>query len=104
MVRGRVHPGGHGRDEPVIKLDDLTAATGATKAMVELYVALGLLPKPVVGRDGETTSARVFPSGATARIRTIDALRKQGLNLVDISLKLRDEPLPAGEDADPRGA
>jgi DNA-binding transcriptional MerR regulator len=78
----------------MIKLDDLAAQTGATKAMIALYVALGLLPKPIAGPDEATAGASVFPAGAAARIRAIDALRKQGLSLVDISLKLRDEPLP----------
>lgn len=79
-------------------LDELIAATGATKAMIELYVALGVLPKPTLGHESEGRTVRLFPAGAAARIRAVEKLRSQGLSLAEISLRLRDEPLPPGQE------
>lgn len=86
----------------VLKLDKLIAATGTTKAMIELFVALGVLPKPVLRREAGEAPVRCFPPGAVARIEAIQKLRAQGVSLAEISLRLRDEPLPTAQENEPR--
>lgn len=76
---------------------EVIARTGISRATLNNYINLGLLPRPQVGspQANTATSARqigYFPEDTLLRIARIKALKKQGLAMADIALQLNAAP------------
>jgi DNA-binding transcriptional MerR regulator len=76
----------------VLTTQELSQKTGARSAMIELYVTLGVLPKPAVRKAAEQRLS-YFPTGSEERIHAVERLRASGLHLAEISLRVRDLPI-----------
>lgn len=77
---------------------ELMQAAGISRATLNNYIALGLLPRPLVKNPdaGADTRARLigyFPQDALQRIERIKQLKKQGRQMADIVSQLQMEPL-----------
>ncbi|MCE9633531.1 MAG: hypothetical protein K8Q92_05040 [Methylophilales bacterium] len=75
---------------------DIIQATGVSRATLNNYIALGLLPRPVVGSPGTDANTRArqighFPDDAVRRIERIKALKKSGTPMNEIALQLQQE-------------
>lgn len=75
---------------------EVIEASGISRATLNNYIALGLLPRPVVGSPGRDTSTRArqigyFPDGTIALIKHIKELKKQGVAMPDIANRLNLE-------------
>ncbi|MEW7976739.1 MAG: MerR family transcriptional regulator [Candidatus Sedimenticola endophacoides] len=73
-------------------------ATGISRATLNNYIALGLLPRPQVRQpEGEVkTRARqigYFPADTIDRINAIQALKRDGLSLSEIAERMGQENL-----------
>lgn len=81
---------------------ELMQATGISRATLNNYIALGLLPRPLVKNpeaDAMTRARQIgyFPDDVLERIERIRQLKKQGLPMADIVRQLQVEyPQPAG--------
>jgi adenylate cyclase len=76
--------------------------TGISRATLNNYINLGLLPRPLVGSPEANagTSARqigYFPEDTILRIARIKALKKQGLAMADIAQQLNATPRTQNE-------
>ena len=63
--------------------------SGISRATLHNYMALGLLPKPLVRNPGDDPSTRArqigyFPPDVLARIEQIKSSKKQGMAMADI--------------------
>jgi adenylate cyclase len=81
---------------------ELLQATGISRATLNNYIALGLLPRPIVKNPGTdaTTRARqigYFPEDTISRIGRIKQLKKDGWSMAEITRQLQAEgfQLPA---------
>lgn len=70
----------------------LIEMTGISRATLNNYVALGILPSPVVKTpefsEGRTTRLGYFPDEALERIRKVQQLKKDGMSIATIAKKL----------------
>ena len=70
----------------------LIEITGISRATLNNYVALGILPNPVVrtlsGEVGRATRLGYFEEDAVACIKKVQELKKQGLSMAKISEQL----------------
>lgn len=75
----------------------LIEITGISRATLNNYVALGILPAPVVKTPGEdegrATRLGYFSDGAAERIKQVQRLKRQGMSMAQIARELSD-PLP----------
>lgn len=83
---------------------ELMEATGISRATLNNYIGLGLLPKPVVRNpDSEaTTRARqigYFPEDALLRIERIRTLKKSGMTMGEIARQIQSEFASTTSDA-----
>jgi class 3 adenylate cyclase/DNA-binding transcriptional MerR regulator len=81
--------------------------SGISRATLHNYIALGLLPKPLVrnpGDDQRTTARQIgyFPPEVLERIERIRSSKKQGMAMADIAQLLAQEVIPGA--ADPAAA
>lgn len=69
----------------MISSKELLARTGLSRATLNNYIKLGLMPRPEVrtGEGAEDGAARLgfFPESAVARVETIKNLRQQGVSM-----------------------
>ena len=77
--------------------------SGISRATLHNYIALGLLPKPIVRNPGDRLQTRArqigyFPEDVIARIEDIKSRKKQGLSMADIVRQLRPELIEAVQD------
>ena len=75
---------------------EVIEASGISRATLNNYIALGLLPRPVVGSPGADASTRArqighFPDGTIALIERIKELKKRGVAMSDIARQLNLE-------------
>lgn len=82
----------------MISSKDLMAETGISRATLNNYIQLGLLPRPEVSaaegdRDGRSRMLGYFPSGAVARIEMIQVLKRDGLTMDEVARTLANEPV-----------
>jgi class 3 adenylate cyclase/DNA-binding transcriptional MerR regulator len=75
---------------------EIIEATGVSRATLNNYIALGLLPRPMVGSPGNDANTRArqighFPDDVVRRIERIKALKKSGIPMNEIALKLQQE-------------
>jgi len=71
---------------------ELMERTGVSRATLNNYIGMGLIPKPVVKQPdaGKSKARRIgcFPSNTVNKLERIKALKKQGVRMEDIALKL----------------
>lgn len=75
---------------------DIIKATSISRATLNNYIALGLLPRPVVGSPGDDAQTRArqigyFPENTLSRIERIKQLKKEGVAMSDIARQLQLE-------------
>ncbi|EEF26025.1 conserved hypothetical protein [Ricinus communis] len=71
-------------------------STGISRATLNNYIALGLLPRPVVASPGEDAQTRArqigyFPENTLSRIERIKQLKKDGVAMQEIARQLQLE-------------
>ena len=78
--------------------------TGMSRATLNNYIQLGILPKPVVmsqSGDSSESGARLlgyFPPDALARVRAVQSLKGEGLSMAEIAEYIAENgPLPESE-------
>lgn len=86
---------------------EILLKTGISRATLNNYIKMGILPKPVVRKpDEETTGARqigYFPSVVLERIERIHELKREGYSMEEIARRLAVKPdMPEEKDL-PRG-
>lgn len=73
----------------------LIEITGISRATLNNYVALGILPNPVVkapgDNEGRATRLGYFEDGAVDRIKLVQTMKKQGQTMAQIARELGDE-------------
>jgi adenylate cyclase len=79
---------------------EVMRAANISRATLNNYIALGLLPRPLVKNPepGAATSARqigYFPEEVLARLERISELKKEGYAMADIAEQLESEGFPA---------
>jgi adenylate cyclase len=79
---------------------EVMRAANISRATLNNYIALGLLPRPLVKNPepGAATSARqigYFPEEVLARLERISELKKEGYAMADIAKQLESEGFPA---------
>lgn len=84
---------------PMITSKDLLARTGVSRATLNNYITMNLLPRPEVKRvspaPGEApTTLGYFPDWAIARIEEIRSLKQSGMSIDAIKSKLANQPEP----------
>ncbi len=71
---------------------ELMEQTGISRATLNNYVALGILPSPIVKtpEDGEGRTTRIgyFPNEALTRVKKVQEMKKEGMSIADIAEKL----------------
>lgn len=75
---------------------DIIKAAGISRATLNNYIALGLLPKPIVDSpddDAQTRARQIgyFPDDTLSRIERIKQLKKEGVAMSDIARQLQLE-------------
>jgi class 3 adenylate cyclase/DNA-binding transcriptional MerR regulator len=71
---------------------ELMEQTGISRATLNNYVALGILPSPIVRtpEDGEGRTTRIgyFPDEALERVRKVQEMKKEGVSIAEIAAQL----------------
>ena len=88
----------------MISSKELMDREGISRATLNNYIKLGLLPSPVVQKpvEGMTGTKRIgyFPRAVVERLARVKTLKKEGLSIDMIVTRLREErervPKPAG--------
>ena len=88
----------------MISSKELIDRTGISRATLNNYIAMGLLPRPLVsapGRDEESRARQLgyFPDSTVERVAEIQRLKGEGYTMADIVSRLVAEaprPQPAG--------
>ncbi|MBZ4209530.1 MAG: MerR family transcriptional regulator, partial [Rhodoferax sp.] len=68
---------------------EVIETSGISRATLHNYVALGLLPKPIIRNPDDSSNTRArqlgyFPPDAIDRIERIKLMKKEGLTMADI--------------------
>lgn len=81
----------------MITSKQLIDLTGISRATLNNYIALGILPNPVVlppqAGDERATRMGHFPDEAIERVKQVQALKKEGLSMTVISQRFQDKLL-----------
>lgn len=81
----------------MITSKQLIELTGISRATLNNYIALGILPNPVVlspqAGDERATRLGHFPDEAIERVKQVQALKKEGLSMTVISQKFQQKLL-----------
>lgn len=81
--------------DSMITSKDILKKTGISRATLNNYIKLGILPKPVVGppRPGDKAIKQIgyFPEEAVGCIERVRQLKSRGLSMAEISRIFRDE-------------
>ena len=89
----------------MISSKDLLDRTGISRATLNNYIAMGLLPRPLItapGLDEESRARQLgyFPESAVERITEIQRLKREGYTMAEIVTRLAAEGVRS-EAADP---
>lgn len=80
----------------MITSKQLIDQTGISRATLNNYIGLGLLPKPLVQNPGSAGGGArqlgYFPDDAVDRIQTIQRLKREGIPMTDIVKRLQPPP------------
>ena len=81
----------------MITSKQLIELTGISRATLNNYIALGILPNPIVlpPQTDEERATRMgyFPDGAIERVKQVQELKKEGLSMTVISQRFQDKLL-----------
>jgi len=90
----------------MISSKELIEKTGISRATLNNYINLGLLPRPDVRfpepDDGDARRLGYFPEAAQQRIDEIQQLKDQGLSMAEIVARYAAQGLPEVEDERPQ--
>lgn len=88
--------------EPPLTSKELLERTGISRATLNNYVSLGLLPRPDVRNPGTGKTARLgyFPASALATIEQVNRLKKRGHTMAEIVSMMAAAPRPIEEQQD----
>ena len=85
----------------MISSKELIEKTGISRATLNNYINLGLLPRPDVRfpgpDDGDARRLGYFPEAAQQRIDEIQRLKDQGLSMAEIVARYAAQGLPEAE-------
>ena len=85
-------------DSSLITSKDIIEKTGISRATLNNYIKLGILPKPIVRRPGPEEKGvkqiGYFPADVLERILKVKLLKQQGNSMEDIAQMFQDK----GED------
>ena len=91
----------HRTDKYVVNSKEVLGKTGISRATLNNYIRMGIIPRPVVRKpvDGSTTIKKIgyFPLSVIERIETVKKLKKQGKSIEDIIKLLGDLPVGASD-------
>ncbi len=81
---------------------DVIKASGISRATLNNYIALGLLPKPQVRNPGHDSHSRArqigyFPQDAIDRIERIKMMKREGMTVADVVRQLSTEGVEASQ-------
>ena len=88
----------------MISSKELLEQTGISRGTLNNYIAMGLLPRPLVstpGRDQDSRARQLgyFPDGAVERVLEIQRLKREGYSMAEIVSRIAAEtprsPIPA---------
>ena len=83
-------------DEYIVSSKKVLGETGISRATLNNYIRMGIIPRPVVQKpiDGSSTTKKIgyFPVSVIGRIETVKNLKKQGKSLEDIIKLLVELP------------
>ncbi len=91
-------------EPPPLTSKELLARTGISRATLNNYVALGLLPKPDVRNPGTGKTPRLgyFPASSLSTIEQVNGLKKRGHTMAEIvSMLVAGQRPPGGERRQP---
>ncbi len=75
---------------------DILEITGISRATLNNYIKLGILPRPVVARGaGEQSGVKqigYFPIEMVGRVQQVQELKKSGLSMSDIAVRVGGKP------------
>src|SRR5574338_1474537 len=80
----------------MISSKDLIDKTAISRATLNNYIAMGLLPRPLVSTPGHDEDSRArqlgyFPDSAVERIAEIQRLKREGYTMAEIVTRLTSE-------------
>lgn len=75
---------------------EVIQASGISRATLNNYIALGLLPRPLIRNPGDDSGTRArqigyFPQNVVPRIERIKLMKKEGVTMADIVRQLSQE-------------
>jgi len=86
---------------------EILEKSGISRATLNNYIRMGLLPRPVVRRPGEKDSSvkkiGYFPGWVLERILLVQRLKKEGMSMEEISEGLQQEDSPGRPSIPERG-
>lgn len=80
----------------MISSKELIDQTGISRATLNNYIAMGLIPRPLVSAPGHDEESRArqlgyFPDSAVERVAHIQRLKKEGFTMAEIVSRLASE-------------
>lgn len=90
-------------DKTLISSKEILKKTGISRATLNNYIKLGILPRPIVRRPltGSTTIKKIgyFPETVLDRIDTVKIMKKEGYTIDEIASRFRGEATRGRVDA-----
>lgn len=86
-----------GAEKTLISSKEILATTGISRATLNNYIKMGILPRPVVQRPKDMIKGvkkiGYFPREVVDRIETVKRLKKDGLTMEEIAGKFKSVPI-----------
>lgn len=86
-----------GEDQALISSKEILETTGISRATLNNYIKIGILPRPVVQRPKDTIRGvkkiGYFPREMLKRIETVKRLKKEGLSMEEIAGRFKRVPI-----------
>ncbi|MBW1912510.1 MAG: hypothetical protein JRI43_04960 [Deltaproteobacteria bacterium] len=90
-------------DQRLISSKEILEKTGISRATLNNYIKMGILPRPVIRKpeNGETNvkSLGYFPVTALDNIDRVKALKRNGHSMPEVAHILKDTSIPENEDS-----
>lgn len=93
--------GDHGvKDEKEISSVEIINKTGISRATLNNYIKMGILPRPLIRRPGDNTVSRAkqmgyFPVSVLGRLDRIKQYKQEGRRMVEVCKLLTGTPIPS---------
>jgi predicted DNA-binding transcriptional regulator AlpA len=86
-------------DKNLISSKEVLEITGISRATLNNYIKMGIIPRPIVKRPRKgmvgVKKIGYFPRGVLERLETVKRLKREGQSMEDIATGLRAVPLEA---------